>query len=78
MHCAVDPDPVRNLRATFSFLEESKVVIRVVFCSQQSHINSLRSQDNTSIAIVFLFFHAQDISDNHRTVEILHNLETTS
>ena len=37
------PDPVKILRATFSFLEESncKGAIKAIFCSQRSHINSL-------------------------------------
>jgi hypothetical protein len=39
--CAVHPDPIRILGAAFSSLEESKGVIKVIFCFQQSHINSL-------------------------------------
>ena len=39
--CAVHPDLVRILGAAFSFLEERKGEIKAIFCSQQSHINSL-------------------------------------
>ena len=39
--CAVHPDLVRILGEAFSFLEESKGAIEAIFCSQQSHINSL-------------------------------------
>jgi hypothetical protein len=42
--CAVDPNgpnPIRILGAAFSVLEESKGAIKAIFCSQQSHINSL-------------------------------------
>jgi hypothetical protein len=39
--CAAHPDPVRILGEAFSFLEESKGTIKAIFCSQQSHINSL-------------------------------------
>ena len=38
---ATHPDRVRILGAAFSFLEEKKGVIKAIFCSQQSHINSL-------------------------------------
>ena len=31
----------QNFGAAFSFLEESKVAIKAIFCSQQSHINLL-------------------------------------
>ena len=52
--CAVHPNPMRTLAAAFSSLEERKGVMKVIFCSQQSHINSLwkyLDYDNTSIIL---------------------------
>ena len=39
--CAANLNPIRILGAAFSFPEGRTVAIEAIFCSQQSHINSL-------------------------------------